>query len=114
VSRTIGDREAKVAKYGGNPKVVIPDPDIVHIKASSDHDFIILASDGIFDKISSEEVVQCIWRCVEEQRQPDIHRQIGVCIEGLIKESFMKKTFDNVSCVIIAFSNLKNFLFQNI
>ena len=64
MSRTIGDREAKVVKYGGNPKVVIPDPDIVHIKTSSDHDFIILASDGIFDKISSEEVVQCIWRCV--------------------------------------------------
>jgi protein phosphatase 2C family protein 2/3 len=57
VSRTIGDKEAKLVKYGGNPKVVIPDPDIIHIKISDSHDFIVLASDGIFDKISSEEVV---------------------------------------------------------
>jgi len=61
-------------KYGGNPRVIIPDPDIVHTKMSENHDFIILASDGIFDKISSEEAVQCIWKCAEEQRQIDIHR----------------------------------------
>ena len=28
VSRTIGDIEAKLVKYGGNPKVVIPEPEI--------------------------------------------------------------------------------------
>lgn len=28
VSRTIGDKEAKLTKYGGNPKVVIAQPDI--------------------------------------------------------------------------------------
>jgi hypothetical protein len=29
VSRTFGDVEAKRIKYGGNPKVVIANPDIV-------------------------------------------------------------------------------------
>ncbi len=28
VSRTIGDMEAKLPKFGGNPKVVISEPDI--------------------------------------------------------------------------------------
>ena len=29
VSRTIGDKEAKLTKFGGNPNVVISDPDII-------------------------------------------------------------------------------------
>jgi protein phosphatase 2C family protein 2/3 len=28
VSRTFGDAEAKISKFGGNPKVVISDPEI--------------------------------------------------------------------------------------
>jgi hypothetical protein len=44
VSRTIGDMEAKLTKFGGNPKCVISDPDIVALKIKDSHDFIILAS----------------------------------------------------------------------
>ena len=43
VSRTIGDLEAKSQKFGGNPNVVISEPDITQFKIRSDYDFIILA-----------------------------------------------------------------------
>jgi len=51
VSRTFGDTEAKIAKFGGNPNVVISIPEIKSFRIAKEHDFIILASDGIFDKL---------------------------------------------------------------
>jgi serine/threonine protein phosphatase PrpC len=50
VSRTIGDIEAKDPRYGGNPKCVIPTPDIRVFKIKSNYDFIILGCDGVFEK----------------------------------------------------------------
>ena len=56
VARTIGDIEAKLEKYGGNPKVVVATPDIYEFRIKDHHDFIVLGTDGIFDKMSSEDV----------------------------------------------------------
>ena len=43
VSRTFGDIEAKKAKYGGNPKVIVAEPEIKAFKIISSYDFILLA-----------------------------------------------------------------------
>jgi len=73
VSRTFGDVEAKTESLGGNPKVVIARPDIKAFKVKGDHDFIILASDGIFDKLSSREVVQTAWRAANKAKSKSVH-----------------------------------------
>ena len=44
VSRTFGDPEAKLVKYGGNPNVVISEPEIKSFKITPEHDFIVMAS----------------------------------------------------------------------
>jgi len=43
VSRTFGDIEAKKPKYGGNPKVIIADPEVKAFKIQNNYDFVILA-----------------------------------------------------------------------
>ena len=53
VSRTFGDIEAKSPAHGGNPKVVVPDPDIVAFEVTEEYDFVVLGCDGIFDKMTS-------------------------------------------------------------
>lgn len=53
VCRTFGDIEAKIAKRGGNPNVVIAEPEIKSFRITDEHDFIVLASDGIYDKLSN-------------------------------------------------------------
>ena len=54
VARTFGDIEAKLPDLGGLKGVVVCDPEVTQIKnASSDVDFIILGSDGIYDKLST-------------------------------------------------------------
>lgn len=57
VSRTFGDIEAKLEKYGGNPKVIVSDAEIKSFKIADDHDFVILASDGVYDKLNSRDVI---------------------------------------------------------
>lgn len=53
VSRTFGDIEAKLEQFNGNPRVVVAEPEIRSFKILCEHDFLILGSDGIFDKMSS-------------------------------------------------------------
>ena len=62
VSRTIGDVEAKLVQFGGNPQVIIPLPDVfVYDLQKDDIDFIILGCDGIYDQLSNEEILDSGW-----------------------------------------------------
>jgi protein phosphatase 2C family protein 2/3 len=65
VSRTIGDLFAKDFAFGGNPKVVIPDPEIYEFLVGPEDDFVILASDGIFDTLSTKEVIKIAWDTID-------------------------------------------------
>ena len=57
VSRTIGDAEAKLPKYGGIPDVISAVPDIFCFKIDEDYDFLMLGCDGIFDKLDNAEII---------------------------------------------------------
>lgn len=62
VSRAIGDAHAKIQQLGGNPNVVIPKPDIKKFKLNESFDFIVMGSDGLFDKQSNSDIVKSVWR----------------------------------------------------
>ncbi len=36
-------------------------PDITYLKIEKHHDFVIIASDGVYDRMTSEEVTFLIW-----------------------------------------------------
>jgi len=65
VSRTIGDIEAKDVRYGGNPRCVIPEPDIKCFKIQKNHDFIILGCDGVFEKRDNFDVMKQAWEATK-------------------------------------------------
>lgn len=67
VSRTFGDIEAKLSKYGGNIKVVIAEPEIDVFVIDETCDFFLLGCDGIFDKLSSEESIKWVWDTYENK-----------------------------------------------
>jgi len=60
--------EAKIKELGGNPDVIIAEPEIKSFKISSEHDFIVMASDGIFDKLSNQDAIQCVWNSVKDAK----------------------------------------------
>lgn len=70
----------------------------------------IFIGDGIFDKLSSREVVQCVWDSTSS-KQKNIHEQCAKGVDSILKEAIMKKTIDNITVVVIGFSNFKKKIF---
>lgn len=115
VARTFGDPEAKIPQLKGNPNVVIHTPDIKTFKIQKEHDFIALGCDGIFDKLSNEESVMCVWKAALDNRShpsvrgsaKDIHQLCGLGVDYILKNSLLRRSLDNVTVVVIGFSNFK-------
>ncbi len=85
MSRTFGDPHAKFERYGGNPDVVIAIPDITNVRIDlQKHDFIVIASDGIFDRMTSDEVISLVWDQVniihDSLHMPTVH---DLCRKGV-------------------------------
>jgi len=82
VSRTIGDVQAKLPKYGGNIKCVVCKPDVIEYEIRDTDDFILIGcnseilpsinyflldfyflylGDGVFDNMNNKEIVNGIF-----------------------------------------------------
>lgn len=109
VSRTFGDIEAKKIDLGGNPNVVIAVPDIKVFKVRDSYDWIILAWDGIFDKMSNKDCIDTVWQTVRKT-QGNIHKVAGEWVEMILKTSVANRTIDNITVVIVWFKNLRKAL----
>jgi protein phosphatase 2C family protein 2/3 len=80
VSRTFGDIEAKQPKFGGKPGVVIAEPEISQFTINENvHDFIVLGCDGIFDRLTSVNVIDSSWtamaQAIKLQKKIDPYNQ---------------------------------------
>ena len=125
VSRTIGDPAAKLAKFGGNPKVVISEPDIYCFDLEKDDiDFFILGCDGIYDNMKSKDVFKCAWMLIDSyknynldieknnQEENNNEKKINVniicskIVDFILKAAMTRQSLDNVSCVIVSFKDL--------
>ena len=116
VSRTIGDPAAKLPDYGGNEKVIISEPDIYCFDLNKDDiDFLILGCDGIYDQLTSQEILECAWMMIENNKKlkdtkkdVDIYNTCSNIVDFILKMSMARKSFDNVTCLIVAFKDLLN------
>lgn len=107
VSRSFGDAEAKIARFGGNPSVLIATPDIRSFKINGEHDFVLLGSDGVFDKLSNKEAVQEVWTSLSARKEQTLHKQCGVAVEAVLQSALEKRSLDNVTVVMICFKGFK-------
>lgn len=135
VSRTFGDCQAKMEKYGGNPNVVICDPEIHHLTIDADdNDFLLLACDGVFDRLSTEFSCQEIWNAQMHEllsfdkksqntptrsKRPDqpfseaqFHQACGFGVDHLLMKSMKAQSLDNLSVVMIGLKGLRKALEQ--
>jgi len=91
VCRTFGDIEAKLPRLGGNPNVVIFDPDIIFFTIEKEkHDFVALGCDGIFDKLEDKELVHTVWQSVINESNKNnsdknyVHRLSGQAVDAVL------------------------------
>lgn len=65
----------------------------------------VLATDGIFDTMSSLEVQKTIWDDLMScNRDMDMHAILSSAVEAVLKESINKRTEDNITVLMVAFS----------
>lgn len=64
-TRTFGDFEAKDNSKDGNDKVVICEPEINSFEIDT-HDFIIMGSDGLWDRMDNIELVEIMQQLKEQ------------------------------------------------
>jgi len=93
VSRAIGDFDYKRE----DRHVVSAKPDIEQFRIQSHTDFIILACDGLWDVMSSEDAVRITYAALAKTR--DLTR---VC-RYLVNTALRRRSQDNVTCMIVAF-----------
>ncbi|OMJ67526.1 hypothetical protein SteCoe_35290 [Stentor coeruleus] len=108
VSRTIGDIYAKLSQYGGNANVIIPTPEIKNFRILPEHDFILMCSDGIFDRIDNNKAIECIWESFRENYTLSIEHKCSNAAKKLIQLAFERNSMDNVTVIIIALTNLQD------
>ena len=126
VSRTIGDAKAKLEKLGGIPNVIIPEPDVYVFDYYKDNiDYFILGCDGIFDRLKSCEVFQCANVILDKTRELldknnkynysfnttydkkiNMSTTCGNIVDMILRASMLRKSYDNVTCIIVAFKDL--------
>ncbi|RVW70868.1 putative protein phosphatase 2C 59 [Vitis vinifera] len=85
VSRAFGDRLLK--------QYVVADPEIQEEKIDSSLEFLILASDGLWDVVTNEEAVAMI------KPIPDPEE----AAKRLMQEAYQRGSADNITCVVVRF-----------
>ncbi|EEF36185.1 protein kinase and PP2C-like domain-containing protein [Ricinus communis] len=84
VTRSIGDDDLKPA--------VTAEPEITETTLSSEDEFLVMASDGLWDVVSNEEVVDIIRDTVKEP---------GMCSKRLATEAAERGSKDNITVIVV-------------
>ena len=112
VCRTFGDCEAKLEHLGGIKGVVTCEPEIIHDADGVDSlDYVLIGSDGIFDKIKNDQINQIVWDVTTKERQaaisqgkrPSVHTISGLVADEILHACARYRSLDNISIVFVAF-----------
>lgn len=84
--RSLGDADLKGCG-------VTAEPEIVEVQLTPEDEFVVLGSDGLWDKVSNQEVVDLVH---------DTVKQPAMCAQRLVTEALARGGEDNVA-VVVAF-----------
>lgn len=89
MSRAIGDLFLK--------PYVSPEPDVVSLPLDSTDEFLVLASDGVFDVFDNEQVVQIVASAASPEEAANL----------LTHSAFVAGSLDNITAVVVALRGYK-------
>ena len=111
ITRSLGDAQSKLKELGGNPFLIINEPQIFAFELRETHDFLVIASNGVFESLTNKDVSACAWKVLNHEG-PDIssnvHKLAGLCTESILKNSMLRNSQGNVSAIIIVLPGILN------
>ena len=104
VSRGFGDINLKMPNKGVVPsdKLVICEPEVIQTNITSQDEFIIIASDGFWDAVSSQEAVDMTMELILRGDENDFAQPQAV-VNYLVDYANQYGTGDNVTILLIFF-----------
>ncbi|XP_074575680.1 putative protein phosphatase 2C 2 isoform X2 [Curcuma longa] len=97
VTRALGDWDLKMPR--GSPSPLIAEPEFRHVVLTEDDEFLIIGCDGIWDVMSSQRAVSIVRRGLRRHDNPER------CARELVMEALSLSTFDNLTVIIVCFSD---------
>lgn len=85
-------------RSSGSASPLIAEPDVHQILLTEDDEFLIMASDGIWDVMQNQEAVDIVCRELSQDHDP---RQ---CAEKLVDHASVLKSKDNLTAIVVCFT----------
>ncbi|XP_066482928.1 protein phosphatase 1G isoform X2 [Tiliqua scincoides] len=115
LSRAIGDHFYKRNKnLPPEEQMISALPDIKVLTINDDHDFMVIACDGIWNVMSSQEVVDFVQSKITQKSESGELRSLSSIVEELLDRCLAPDTSgdgtgcDNMTCIIISFKPRPN------
>lgn len=105
VTRAFGDFTAKIKSLGGNSEVLVAKPEIFIYPICAEYEYVLLASDGVFDVLENEEVNEIVWQVLDGPEK-DMHEKAGNACKVVINLALKKSSSDNVTCIIVVLKDM--------
>ncbi|XP_075153723.1 protein phosphatase 1F [Haematobia irritans] len=96
VSRSIGDHSVKA---------VIAEPDFVDVPLQTNHDFLILGSDGLWDHVSETDIVNCTYNALT-----NVEQNIDDIPKHLIELAKQGDSQDNITVILVLLKERSNII----
>ncbi|KAJ4792584.1 Protein phosphatase 2C family protein [Rhynchospora pubera] len=105
VTRALGDWHLEGMKNqnqvdstdGPSPGPLSAEPELKLISLTKEDEFLIIASDGIWDVFSNQNAVDFVRRRLQE------HNDVKLCCKEFVEEAIRRNATDNVTAVLICF-----------
>lgn len=95
VARAFGDKDFKVPYNKSKGDFVSNEPFTSEHVIEEDDEILVVACDGMFEKLDYQQVAECIW---ERKKAGEAPRDGA---EAAVKKSFESGSLDNISCVVV-------------
>lgn len=101
VARAIGSQHIKLDP---SKKAFIYQPEVFEVQLSKEDDFVVLATDGLWDKVENQEAITTARRSLALHNGGVIqHKKAEMCAKALVERAVRRNSQDNISVIVVCF-----------